>query len=433
MAIPSTSQSAVCAAGVGAHADATEAASLAAAACRARLGGSADVAMIFLSKDLADGAGEIASVAHEALSPKAMVGVSGEGILEGPREYEESPAVAIWAARMPGVEFSTFDDDDLDLNSPRDPEQPLGFDPIGGENLRATFVFADPRSIPTIRVIPALNRAIRRPNVSDRAPVLLGGLASGGTDDNRCALIRDRSAKRRGLVGLNISGNVRVESIVSQGCRPLGPNFVITKAKNNVILELGGKPAAAVLQEVIAQLADKERSLLSRGLFIGRVVNEYKDRFGRADFLIRAVVGVDRASGAVGVGDLVRVGQTVRFHARDAATAHEDLAMLLDSQQLHDPPMGAILITCNKRGGALFGGPHHDAAMVSRAFQGLRAGEDLAKSGRSISPTGVSGDEIPIAGFFAAGEFGPVGNESHVHGHTACVTMFRRMEAARGT
>lgn len=428
MAIPTTAQIAACAAGVGAHADATEAASLAAVACRPRLGENADVAMIFLSKALADGAGEIASVVHEILAPKAMIGVSGDGVVEGSREFEDAPAVSIWAARMPGVEFSTFDDEDLALSAPRDPDEPLEFDPIGSENLRATFVFADPRSVPTIRVVPALNRAIRRQGI-DRAlqPVLLGGLASGGTDDNRCALIRDRSAKRRGLVGLNIHGNVRVENIVSQGCRPVGPNFVVTKAKNNVILELGGKPAAVALHEVIEQLAQRERSLLSRGLFIGRVVNEYKDRFGRADYLIRAVVGVDRAMSAIGVGDLMRVGQTIRFHVRDATTAHEDLGMLLDSQQLRDPPLGAVMITCNKRGCALFGGPHHDASMVSRAFQGMPAGEDLAKAGRSISPSGGTSDELPMAGFFAAGEFGPVGDESYVHGHTACVTMFRKL------
>lgn len=428
MAIPTTAQIAACAAGVGAHADATEAATIAAGACRARIGGNADVAMIFFSKALADGAGEIASVVHEILRPKAVVGVSGDGVVEGSREYEESPAVSIWAARMPGVEFSTFDDDDLGLASPRDPGDPLEFEPIGSENLRATFVFADPRSVPTIRIVPALNRAIRRPEQDPALqPVLLGGLASGGSDDNPSALIRDRSVKRRGLVGLNIHGNVRVENIVSQGCRPVGPNFVITKAKNNVILELGGKPAAAALHEVIQQLTERERSLLKRGLFIGRVVNEYKDRFGRADFLIRAVVGVDRAMSAIGVGDLIRVGQTVRFHLRDAATAHEDLAMLLDSQQLQDPPLGAILVTCNKRGCSLFGGPHHDATMVSRAFHTLPAGEDLAKAGRSISPTGAASDELPMAGFFAAGEFGPVGGESYVHGHTACVTMFRTM------
>ncbi|MCC6228767.1 MAG: FIST C-terminal domain-containing protein [Phycisphaerales bacterium] len=424
MAIPTTGQIAACAAGVGAHADATEAATIAAGACRARLGDSADVAMVFFSKALADGAGEIASVVHEILGPKAVVGVSGDGVVEGSREYEDAPAVSIWAARMPGVEFSTFDDEDLGLGIPRDPGDPLEFEAIGAENLRATFVFADPRSVPTIRVVPALNRAIRRP---DAWPVLLGGLASGGTDDNPSALIRGRTSKRRGLVGLNIHGSVCVETVVSQGCRPIGPNFVITKAKNNVILELGGKPAAAALHEVIQQLNERERSLISRGLFIGRVVNEYKDRFGRADYLIRAVVGVDRTMSAIGVGDLIRVGQTVRFHLRDAATAHEDLAMLLDSQQLRDPPVGAILITCNKRGCSLFGGPHHDATMVSRAFQTLPAGEDLAKAGRSISPTGAASDELPMAGFFAAGEFGPAGSESYVHGHTACVTMFRMM------
>ncbi|MBL8762161.1 MAG: FIST C-terminal domain-containing protein [Phycisphaerae bacterium] len=421
MAIPSTERAVACA-GVGANPDGVEAATAAAAACRSRLSGDADAVFVFIAKSLADRGEEIAGAVRDVLSPRAMIGVSADGVVEGAREFEDSSAVSIWAARLPGVELTTFDEDDLGLNAPRGPDEAHEFGRLGGEDLRATIVFADPRTIPTIRVVPALNRAIRRP---DSWPLLLGGLASGGSDENRCVLIRDRAVKRRGLVGMNIHGPIRVEAIVSQGCRPLGPNFVITRAKNNVILELGGRPAALALHEVIAGLGQSDRGLLSRGLFIGRVVNEYKERFGRADFLIRAVVGVDRATGAIGVGDLVRVGQTVRFHVRDAATAHEDLAMLLDAQKLHDPPLGALLVTCNKRGCGLFSGPHHDSSMVSRAFQGLPAGEDLAKAGRSISPTGSSGDELPMAGFFAAGEFGPVGHESYVHGHTACVTLFR--------
>lgn len=395
---------------------------MAAEHCRSSLGGHADVAFVFLDKLLADGASEVAGLVREILAPKAVVGVSADAVIEGEREFEDAPAVSIFAARMPGVEFSTFDDHDLGLDNPREPGTSPEFDRIGGEDLRATFVFSDPRSVPTIRVLPALNRAMRRP---DTHPVLLGGLVSGGSDDNRCALIRDDKVERRGLVGLNMHGRIHVENIVSQGCRAVGPAFVITKAKNNVILELGGKPAAHMIQEMIGELDEADRALLAHGLFIGRVVNEYKDRFGRADFLIRAVVGVDRATGAIGVGDLVRVGQTVRFHVRDAATAHEDLSMLLDSQRLHDPPLGALLITCNKRGSSLFGGPHHDASMVSRAFRTLPAGEDLAKAGRPISPSGVGASELPMAGFFAAGEFGPVGDETYVHGHTACVTLFR--------
>jgi small ligand-binding sensory domain FIST len=194
-----------------------------------------------------------------------------------------------------------------------------------------------------------------------------------------------------------------------------------------VILSLGGRPALAALREAVEELHEADGGLLQKGLFVGRVVNEYKDRFGRDDYLIRAVSRVDEKTGAIAVTDFIRVGQTVRFHLRDARTAHEDLAMLLDAQQLHDRPAGGLLISCNGRGTRLFDQPNHDAAAVVRAFQPNVGGEAAAKIGQVIA-----GGEppLPLAGFFAAGEIGPVGHSSYVHGHTACLAVFRAERAA---
>jgi small ligand-binding sensory domain FIST len=213
-----------------------------------------------------------------------------------------------------------------------------------------------------------------------------------------------------------------VDTVVSQGCRGFGPATVITKAKKNLIFELGGRPALHVVRELVEELPDAEKKLLERGLFVGRVVNEYKDRFGRDDFLIRNVLGVEESQNAIAVNELVRVGQTVRLHLRDARTADEDLAMLLDAQQLRDPPVGAMLITCNGRGTRLFESPHHDAAAIARAFAPTRAGEDLSKGGL---PFDAEGPSIPLAGFFAAGEIGPVGEQSYIHGQSAVIALFR--------
>jgi small ligand-binding sensory domain FIST len=185
------------------------------------------------------------------------------------------------------------------------------------------------------------------------------------------------------------------------------------------------------MREVVTDMNPEERGALSSGLFVGRVINEYKDRFGRSDFLIRAVVGEDPASGAIAVADFVRVGQTVQFHVRDADTAAQDLGLLLDSQRLHDRPAGAMLVSCNGRGTRLFSTPNHDAESISKAFTAVRAGEQLAKPGSMILPSTVpdgswsSSAAFPLAGFFASGEIGPVGDDSYLHGNTACVAMFR--------
>src|SRR5262249_10535075 len=141
-----------------------------------------------------------------------------------------------------------------------------------------------------------------------------------------------------------------------------------------------------------------------------------------------SVMGVDKNHGAIAVGDLVRVGQTIRLHLRDSTTADEDLGLLMDAQKLRERPAGALLITCNARGARLFGRPHHDAAAVTRAFGVAAAGEERAKGGRVIQAAALEAPPaVPLAGFFAAGEIGPVGADSYLHGHTACVTMFRQV------
>jgi small ligand-binding sensory domain FIST len=136
---------------------------------------------------------------------------------------------------------------------------------------------------------------------------------------------------------------------------------------------------------------------------IGRVIDEGKGNFGRGDFLIRSLVGVRRDSGAILIGDMVRTGQTVQFHVRDARTAEQEMRLLLEGETiLADPPAGALLITCNARGTRLFEMRHHDISLTRQVL-----------------------GAIPVAGFFAAGELGPVGERNFIHGHTAVLALFR--------
>jgi small ligand-binding sensory domain FIST len=157
------------------------------------------------------------------------------------------------------------------------------------------------------------------------------------------------------------------------------------------------------LQQLWQELSPREQQLFQQGLHIGRVINEYKDTFQRGDFLVRNVLGLDRESGALAITDRVRVGQTVQFHVRDDETADEDLHALLqmDVQAHAGRPGGALVFTCNGRGTRLFSAPHHDARAV-RAEAGA----------------------VPVAGFFAQGELGPVGGQNFIHGFTASVVLF---------
>lgn len=381
----------------------------------------------FFSPHHTDHAESIAHAIRERLNPECLVGMSTQAVIGGELELERSPGLSILALSLPGVTLHPFTLDHLD---PAD-TSPESLDRFRttlacGPDSRATFFFADP-FVPMVKLLPALNRA--RPRTSGP---LIGAIASGGRIAGDNAILLNDRVLRAGAVGLTISGPVHIDPIVSQGCRPIGPTAVVTKAKGNVIFELGGKPTAEAMRDAILSLGERAKEVLNDGLHIGRVVNEYKERFGRDDFLIRNVVGLDPKSGGMAVNDIVKVGMTIRFHVRDRATASEDLAMLLDGEKLHGRPAACLLLTCNGRGQKLFNAPNHDASAILRAFDPPRAGEELARGGTAIEPASLSATHsalaLPLAGCFAAGEIGPVGDagESFLHGHTACAALFRQ-------
>jgi small ligand-binding sensory domain FIST len=407
-------------AGLSTSSDAARAAEQVAQQCGDSLGtGSIDLAFLSISPHHVAQAESITAIIRKELRVDCLVGLSAESVVGGRTELERAPGVSLLAARLPGVTVVPFTGDDLvPYDESADGLARLGRGFGAEEDLRATFLFVDPFSIPIMGLLPSMCRA----RAHGKNGMIMGGLASAGTSPGGNALVLDETVYRSGLVGVSLRGPVRVDPVVSQGCRGIGPTLVVTAAKKNIILSLGGRKALDVVRELVEEMPEDDRKLLEKGLFMGRVINEYKDRFGRDDFLIRNVVGVDENNGAIAVSDFVRVGQTIRFHLRDAKTADEDLALLLDAQQLRDPPIGGLLITCNGRGTRLFDRPHHDALAVARAFSPPPPGEDLAKAGQAIDPEGRS---LPLAGFFAAGEIGPVGNDSYLHGQTACLALFR--------
>jgi small ligand-binding sensory domain FIST len=402
--------------------------------------GGVDTAFLFFSAHHIGKAPALAAAALKRLNTRALIGVSTAAAIGGTSELENAPGVSVLAGQMPGVTAHPFTLEDL----PQPPDEgeagdqtrlALMAERMGvGADLRCTLLFADPFSVPLVKLLPAMNKARALAGKggagsSGGAP-LVGGMASAASTPGGNVLLLNDRVLHAGGVGLSLRGNLHVDAVVSQGCRPFGPTMVVTKARNNLVLELGGRSAVEAVEEAVLALGDRATEMLGGGLFIGRVIDEYKGRFGRNDFLIRAVMGVDPARGALAVADRVRVGQTIRLHCRDATTAHEDLALLLDAQKLYDKPRGALLITCNGRGRRLFAktqtpAPHmdsHDAQAVARAFAQLQGGESLSKPGKAFEPQPAS---VPLAGCFAAGEIGPVGDESFVHGHAACLALFR--------
>lgn len=410
------------------------------------MGETPDLVQVFFSPHHSAAAATIRDTIQARLSPRCLLGISSEAVVGGAVELERAPGISILAARLPGVALTPFTGDEL-LPSDDSPEglAKLALATGAMTRQRAMLLYADPFSVPMVKLLPALNKALHTGRPVHERPVIVGGMASGARSPGGNAFILNDKVMSSGLIGVSIAGNVRVDAVVSQGCRPFGPTAVITRAKGNLIFELGGRPAPEVVRDAIAELAESAKGVLSEGLLVGLVINEYKDRFGRDDFLIRNVVGLDSTSGGIAVNDIVRVGQTIRFHHRDKTTASQDLAMLLDAQQLKDRPAGVLMITCNGRGTRMFGVPHHDAGAVVRAFSRVASGEELSAGAPVMAAepeketiltsgaaaelgTGAGDDALPMAGCFAAGEIGPVGGESFLHGQTACVVLFREWD-----
>ena len=259
-------------------------------------------------------------------------------------------------------------------------------------------MLSDPYTFPTDAVLEML---------SEHAPAVpvLGGLASGRTPADEGALFFGDRVVENGAVGVSLQG-VEMLPCVSQGAAPLGREVTVTAAEGNVIQELAGRPALQTVEQIISELSPRERGLVAGGLLIGVVIDGGKPEYEQGDFLVRGVLGADSETGALVVGTQVTAGQVVRLHARDARSADEDLrqALKLRVEALAgERPAGALVFSCNGRGTAMFGISDHDAEAIERELQGA-----------------------PSAGFFAAGEIGPVGGRSFLHGFTATLAVFPR-------
>lgn len=366
-----------------------------------------DLLLLFASFHHRSAFDEAAAIIRRTISPHTLLGVTAESVLGEDRELEGIAGLSAMALRLPEGSIITpwvsSPADPIPLGDPARIRQRIGFERDDPSRFKAAIMFGDPFTTPITRLLPAITNAARDLPQPRNIPVI-GGMASGASQPGMNVLVLDDRAISAGVVGVSLAGDFDIDFVVSQGCRPVGEPLVITKSKQNVVLELGGRKAMEVLQEMAEGLSDAEKRLLGRGLLVGTVINEYKSHFGRGDFLVRNVMGFDQQAGGIAIGEMCKVGQTIQFHVRDAATATEDLQLLLDAQMVKDePPFAAMLFSCNGRGNRLFGEANHDLNIIRQRF----------------------GGDLPVAGFFAAGEFGPIGDRSFLHGHTASLALLR--------
>ena len=372
--------------------DAGEAARRAVGEARASLGDAApSFAVLFASAHYFGSAEALAGAVAEETGRLPLIGCVAEAVAGGAREVESGPAVSLWLAADAGP-VETFA-----MEFVRTPSGgAYGGYRFGPGPAGLHLLICDPFTFPASDLLAHLNR-------QGPGAVLMGGIASGGLAQRQSRLFLDGRVLSSGAVGAHLP-RAEIHPLVAQGCRPVGDPYTTTRADGNVIFELGGRSPLARLQELAAALPGRDRELLARGVQLGLVIDEYRAEPRQGDFLIRGIVGTDPASGAIAVGDEVEVGQTVQFHVRDADSADEDLRRTLERAAAGlggRRAAGALMFTCNGRGSRLFPGPDHDAGLLASVL-----------------------GEIPMAGFFCAGEIGPVGGQNFLHAFTASIALF---------
>lgn len=364
---------------------------------------SPDLCIAFISPHFLDEYARIPGLLKDHLSPGTLIGCSAGGLIGGGLEIEHEPAVAVTAAHLPGVNIRGFHLQDSDLPDPDDgPESWEKLLGVKAESQPGFLLLPDPFSFGIDALVEGLDFAFPR-------STKIGGLASGAHRPGVNALFLDERVLGKGAVGVCLSGNVVMEAVVAQGCRPIGWPLHITRCQKNFLFELDGRPAVNALHEVLSALPAHDRELSRNSLFLGVAMDEFKDSFAPGDFLVRNILGVEPASGALVVGELLEEERTVQFHLRDAATSADDLRLLLkryrDSHK--DAAEGALLFSCLGRGEHLYGVPNHDSDCF-KEYMG----------------------PVPLGGFFSNGEIGPVGGTTFLHGYTSSFGIFRPAESS---
>ena len=352
--------------------------------------------LIFLSPRYFSDAEMILTVVRRHAEIPLLIGCSSNSLIAGEEEIEEDSGIGLGLFSLPGGELTTARFTQTQVEE----WNGAGYWHLETgrtlEDLNGWLAFADPFSLDA-------EAWLRQWNDAYPGTPILGGMASGDYAARQTQVYLNEMVYQEGGVAVSIGGNTQLASVISQGCTPIGETWTVTRTDRNLILQIANRPAYDVLRETLESLPPEDQGRTRGNLFVGLVMNEYLDEFQRGDFLIRNILGVDAASGAVAIGAIPRPGQTLQFQRRDAAASSEDMTVLLRKAQnelSHRRVLGGLLCSCNGRGRRLFGPVHHDARQVQQAF----------------GPMG-------LAGFFGNGELGPIGGKNFLHGYTASLAL----------
>jgi small ligand-binding sensory domain FIST len=364
-----------------------------------------DLCLFFASPAYED-VDALVAQAYRRTAASVLIGCSGQGIVGPNREIEGKAALSAMNLQLPGAQLYPKHLEAEDLAALDSAEAWRAWTGVAPERVNAWIVFVDPFTCDAEEIVSGLT-------VAYPGTTIAGGLASGLQSRRGTQLFLNGALYNSGAVILGIGGAYTIRTVVAQGAAPIGEPWTITGVERNVLRKIGNRPALDVLRETLGNLDEEMRDRAARNLLVGLAMNEYRETFEQGDFLIRNVVGYDSESGALAIGAMPQVGQTIQFQIRDADAADFDLKRQLENTRARvDPDLiaGALLCTCNGRGVGLFGSPDHDARSFTEAF-----------------------GPVPMAGFFCNGEIGPVGGQTYLHGFTASLALFVPKDLPEGS
>ena len=348
-----------------------------------------DLAVAFVRPPDSASITPIIEAVRQAIPARRFLACTAESVVAAGREIEDEAATALLVGSMPGVQIDPLPDLAALLKDGEAAAAQL-------RGAAAVIALVDPFTVQTEQLAERMNELA--PGVP-----LIGGVASWAHSAGENRLANDEAITDRGVVGVALRGAVDVSVVVSQGCRPVGSPRTVTAVRGNIISQLDGERPLDVLRQVFSEAAEKDQELMRTGVMLGHAISSDERDLGRGGFLIRGLMGADAGSGALAVTGSVSLNDTVQFHVRDAATAQEDLELLLTPQAFESEAAGALLFTCNGRGARMYGRPDGDISMIRQAL----------------------GSTVPVSGFFCGGELGPIGGANFVHGYTASLVIFR--------
>lgn len=361
------------------------------------LAGPATFGQLFTTPECADRAKEIMEIVQIYAHVPTIIGCSANGLIADQQEIENEAGFCIALYHLPDTQVCTAHLPQEAFEAQDRPETlkaALGESP---KDVNAWTLFASSESIGNEAWLPDWDHATAHRTT-------IGGFACAAPNESESTLYLNGVVHTEGAVALGLKGAVTIEPLVSQGCRPVGSPWTITRAEDNVIHQIGNRPILEVLRDTLESMSQKEQQKARGNIFIGLVLDEYQASFNIGDFLVRNLAAIDPKTGAVAIATPLRIGQNLQFQIRDSSSASHDFEQHLQAKatELAGRTLyGSCLCDCIGRGTSLYGVPDHDVGIIHDVYP-----------------------ELPIIGLFCNGEFGPSKNRTLLHGYAASLGLF---------